>query len=312
MSIRSRASRCAALVLRGCRPGDRDRRAPARAARCARVRPPSDRAQRACRAATGGARRGVRRGRVGDSRGRVLRPLGPRRRAVGQGERAGPRAQDRRRDVPAREQGARGGAPVCRQRPSRRARRSCKSRRGDRDARRAAERHGRDRVAGRGTQPQDRQARCRDHADDAVPRRRGADRRRARRERRRVPAPAAPRRHLLRDAEPAGRGQGDGRSRMRRSSSSSAPRTARTRSASSKWRSRQAPLRCSSTARALSTRTLLVGHEVVGLTAGASTPEELVRATAERLALLGYPTIEEITVAREDVHFRLPREVARA
>jgi 4-hydroxy-3-methylbut-2-en-1-yl diphosphate reductase len=58
--------------------------------------------------------------------------------------------------------------------------------------------------------------------------------------------------------------------------------------------------------------TLLVGHEVVGLTAGASTPEELVRATAERLVLRGYPTLEEITVAREDVHFRLPREVARA
>jgi len=57
---------------------------------------------------------------------------------------------------------------------------------------------------------------------------------------------------------------------------------------------------------------LLVGHEIVGLTAGASTPEELVRLTAERLALHGYPTLEEITVAREDVHFRLPREVARA
>jgi 4-hydroxy-3-methylbut-2-en-1-yl diphosphate reductase len=57
---------------------------------------------------------------------------------------------------------------------------------------------------------------------------------------------------------------------------------------------------------------LLEGHEVVGLTAGASTPEELVRATAERLALRGYPMLEEITVAREDVHFRLPREVASA
>jgi 4-hydroxy-3-methylbut-2-en-1-yl diphosphate reductase len=55
---------------------------------------------------------------------------------------------------------------------------------------------------------------------------------------------------------------------------------------------------------------LLGGHEVVGLTAGASTPEELVRATAERLATRGYPTLEEITVAREHVHFRLPREVA--
>jgi 4-hydroxy-3-methylbut-2-en-1-yl diphosphate reductase len=57
---------------------------------------------------------------------------------------------------------------------------------------------------------------------------------------------------------------------------------------------------------------LLDGHTTVGLTAGASTPEELVRATADRLALSGYDTLEEITVAREDVHFRLPREVARA
>jgi 4-hydroxy-3-methylbut-2-enyl diphosphate reductase len=56
---------------------------------------------------------------------------------------------------------------------------------------------------------------------------------------------------------------------------------------------------------------LLNGHETVGLTAGASTPEELVRATASRLAGSGYDTLEEITVAREDVHFRLPREVAR-
>ncbi|HET8892695.1 MAG TPA: 4-hydroxy-3-methylbut-2-enyl diphosphate reductase [Gaiellaceae bacterium] len=55
----------------------------------------------------------------------------------------------------------------------------------------------------------------------------------------------------------------------------------------------------------------LAGHEIVGLTAGASTPEELVRATAARLAERGYDLPEEITVAREDVHFRLPREVAR-
>jgi 4-hydroxy-3-methylbut-2-en-1-yl diphosphate reductase len=57
---------------------------------------------------------------------------------------------------------------------------------------------------------------------------------------------------------------------------------------------------------------LLIGHEVVGLTAGASTPEELVVATAERLAQRGFDTLEEITVAREHVHFRLPREVAPA
>jgi len=57
---------------------------------------------------------------------------------------------------------------------------------------------------------------------------------------------------------------------------------------------------------------LLGGHQTVGLTAGASTPEELVRATAERLAAEGYGLPEELTVAREDVHFRLPKEVARA
>jgi 4-hydroxy-3-methylbut-2-enyl diphosphate reductase len=57
---------------------------------------------------------------------------------------------------------------------------------------------------------------------------------------------------------------------------------------------------------------LIDGHAIVGLTAGASTPEELVRATAALLAERGYGEPEEITVARENVHFRLPREVARA
>jgi len=56
--------------------------------------------------------------------------------------------------------------------------------------------------------------------------------------------------------------------------------------------------------------TLLDGHETVGLTAGASTPEELVQAVLARLAEGGYELENEVTVAREDVHFRLPREVA--
>ena len=56
--------------------------------------------------------------------------------------------------------------------------------------------------------------------------------------------------------------------------------------------------------------TLLDGHETVGLTAGASTPEELVQAVLGRLADAGYDDHAEITVAREDVHFRLPRQVA--
>jgi 4-hydroxy-3-methylbut-2-enyl diphosphate reductase len=56
---------------------------------------------------------------------------------------------------------------------------------------------------------------------------------------------------------------------------------------------------------------LLDGHETIGLTAGASTPEALVRATAAQLAAAGYALPEEIEVAKEDVHFRLPKEVAR-
>ena len=55
---------------------------------------------------------------------------------------------------------------------------------------------------------------------------------------------------------------------------------------------------------------MLAGHETVGVTAGASTPEELVQAVLARLAESGYDEHEEVTVAREDVHFRLPRQVA--
>jgi 4-hydroxy-3-methylbut-2-enyl diphosphate reductase len=54
---------------------------------------------------------------------------------------------------------------------------------------------------------------------------------------------------------------------------------------------------------------LLDGHVAVGLTAGASTPEELVQAVVARLADAGYGELVELEVAREDVHFRLPREV---
>jgi 4-hydroxy-3-methylbut-2-en-1-yl diphosphate reductase len=55
---------------------------------------------------------------------------------------------------------------------------------------------------------------------------------------------------------------------------------------------------------------LLSGHQTLGLTAGASTPEELVALVLRSLASLGYDELEEVEVAREDVHFRLPREVA--
>ena len=55
---------------------------------------------------------------------------------------------------------------------------------------------------------------------------------------------------------------------------------------------------------------LLTRHEVVGLTAGASTPDQLVQAVLDQLAERGYDELDEVTVAREDVHFRLPREMA--
>ena len=53
-----------------------------------------------------------------------------------------------------------------------------------------------------------------------------------------------------------------------------------------------------------------VSGACIGLTAGASTPEELVALVLRSLAALGYDDYEEVEVARESVHFRLPREVA--
>jgi 4-hydroxy-3-methylbut-2-en-1-yl diphosphate reductase len=54
---------------------------------------------------------------------------------------------------------------------------------------------------------------------------------------------------------------------------------------------------------------LLTGHETVGVTAGASTPEELVALVLRGLASFGYDELGEVEVARENVSFRLPREV---
>ena len=53
----------------------------------------------------------------------------------------------------------------------------------------------------------------------------------------------------------------------------------------------------------------LVGHETVGLTAGASSPELLVDQVFERLAELGFTERAEVEIAREDVVFRLPAEL---
>jgi len=50
----------------------------------------------------------------------------------------------------------------------------------------------------------------------------------------------------------------------------------------------------------------LEGHETVGLTAGASSPEVLVERVVARLGELGYDGRENVEIAREDVFFRLP------
>ncbi len=54
---------------------------------------------------------------------------------------------------------------------------------------------------------------------------------------------------------------------------------------------------------------LLAGRTSIGLTAGASTPETLVREAIERLAVLGYRHVEELRTAQENVVFPLPREL---
>jgi 4-hydroxy-3-methylbut-2-enyl diphosphate reductase len=54
---------------------------------------------------------------------------------------------------------------------------------------------------------------------------------------------------------------------------------------------------------------MLIECDRVGLTAGASAPESLVQEVVGALDGLGGVTVSERTVAREDVHFKLPVEV---
>jgi 4-hydroxy-3-methylbut-2-enyl diphosphate reductase len=53
----------------------------------------------------------------------------------------------------------------------------------------------------------------------------------------------------------------------------------------------------------------LEGHETVGLTAGASSPDVLVDRVVDRLAELGFGERQEVEITREDVFFRLPAEL---
>ena len=53
----------------------------------------------------------------------------------------------------------------------------------------------------------------------------------------------------------------------------------------------------------------LEGHETVGLTAGASSPDVLVDRVFARLGEAGFAEREDVEIAREDVFFRLPAEL---
>jgi 4-hydroxy-3-methylbut-2-enyl diphosphate reductase len=55
----------------------------------------------------------------------------------------------------------------------------------------------------------------------------------------------------------------------------------------------------------------LDGVQTVGLTSGASVPEELVQGVISWLTDRGYPTVDEIHTAEETLTFSLPRELRR-
>ena len=56
----------------------------------------------------------------------------------------------------------------------------------------------------------------------------------------------------------------------------------------------------------------LAGVTTVGVTSGASVPEELVTAVLAKLAGLGFGTVEEVEAVEEHMTFALPRELRAA
>lgn len=59
------------------------------------------------------------------------------------------------------------------------------------------------------------------------------------------------------------------------------------------------------------TAEMLAGASTVGITSGASAPEERVQGVIDELKLRGVTVLEEVTVRDEDVAFILPRELTR-
>lgn len=53
----------------------------------------------------------------------------------------------------------------------------------------------------------------------------------------------------------------------------------------------------------------LFGVKVIGLTAGASTPEHIVQGCIEKLKVLGVEQVEDVVFVEEDVVFQLPKQV---
>ncbi len=53
----------------------------------------------------------------------------------------------------------------------------------------------------------------------------------------------------------------------------------------------------------------LQGVQVIGLTAGASTPEDVVQACIHRLKILGVSEVEDVVFVEENVVFQLPKQV---
>lgn len=56
----------------------------------------------------------------------------------------------------------------------------------------------------------------------------------------------------------------------------------------------------------------LNGVKVIGLTAGASTPEEIVQFCIEKLKSMGVSEVEDVIYTHEDVVFQLPKPVLHA
>jgi len=56
----------------------------------------------------------------------------------------------------------------------------------------------------------------------------------------------------------------------------------------------------------------LVDVKIIGLTAGASTPEEIVQRCIQRLVELGVTSVEDVVFTNEDVVFQLPKQIVTA